>query len=98
MAKLLNVTRSSYGYYESGRNLPSVETLAVLARIFRTSTDYLLGVSDKQMVDAYETIEHLLNNIECATFNGCEMDSTACEMLACSLEHSLRSTKIVLKD
>ncbi|MCG5102574.1 helix-turn-helix domain-containing protein [Oceanobacillus alkalisoli] len=46
VAKELNVTTSAYGYYEQGRNQPSLETLYNIARFFNVSTDYLLGKVD----------------------------------------------------
>ncbi|GIN90656.1 hypothetical protein J22TS1_17070 [Siminovitchia terrae] len=44
IAKKLNVTKSAYGYYEQGRNEPSLETLKKIAQTFQVSTDYLLGL------------------------------------------------------
>lgn len=46
VAKELNVTTSAYGYYEQGRNQPSLETLYNIACFFNVSTDYLLGKVD----------------------------------------------------
>ncbi|MBP3038534.1 helix-turn-helix transcriptional regulator [Bacillaceae bacterium Marseille-Q3522] len=46
MAKKLNITTSAYGYYEQGRNEPSIETLQKIAMIFRVSIDYLVGRID----------------------------------------------------
>ncbi|MFA1820097.1 helix-turn-helix domain-containing protein [Virgibacillus oceani] len=46
MAKILNVTTSGYGYYEQGRNEPSLETIRKIAEAFQISTDYLLGIID----------------------------------------------------
>lgn len=46
IAKKLNVTTSAYGYYEQGRNEPSLETLKIIAQTFQVSTDYLLNLID----------------------------------------------------
>ncbi|MEN1969830.1 helix-turn-helix transcriptional regulator [Lentibacillus sp. N15] len=46
IAKALNVTTSAYGYYEQGRNEPSLETVKKIANTFQVSTDYLLGIID----------------------------------------------------
>ncbi len=46
IAKRLNISTSAYGYYEQGRNEPSLETVKKLAEIFGVSTDYLLGLID----------------------------------------------------
>lgn len=45
MGKKLNLSASAYGYYEQGRNEPSLETLKKIAQTFQVSTDYLLGLS-----------------------------------------------------
>lgn len=42
VADYLDISKSAYGYYESGRNMPSVEILLKLAKFFGVSTDYLL--------------------------------------------------------
>ncbi|MBU5266702.1 helix-turn-helix domain-containing protein [Virgibacillus proomii] len=47
LAKELNITTSAYGYYEQGRNEPSLETVRLLARKLNVSTDYLLGIIDE---------------------------------------------------
>ncbi|WP_144461955.1 helix-turn-helix domain-containing protein [Siminovitchia fortis] len=44
IAKKLNVTTSAYGYYEQGRNEPSLETLYKIAQFYQVSVDYLLGI------------------------------------------------------
>ncbi len=46
VAKILNVTTSGYGYYEQGRNEPSLETIQKIATTFKVSADYLLGIID----------------------------------------------------
>ena len=46
ISKYLNITKAAYGYYETGRNAPTVENLIKLARYFGVATDYLLGLSD----------------------------------------------------
>lgn len=46
IAKILNVTTSAYGYYEQGRNEPSLATIKKIAETFKVSTDYLLGLTD----------------------------------------------------
>ncbi|MGX4668361.1 helix-turn-helix domain-containing protein [Cerasibacillus sp. JNUCC 74] len=47
LAKELNITTSAYGYYEQGRNEPSLETVRLLAKKLDVSTDYLLGIIDE---------------------------------------------------
>ena len=43
IAKKLDVSDSIISGYETGERTPSVENLLALARLFRCSTDYLLG-------------------------------------------------------
>ena len=48
VAKVLNCTQASYSYYEIGRrDIPTV-ALIKLAKYYRTSTDYLLGLTDNK--------------------------------------------------
>lgn len=47
LAERLGVTKSVISAYETGLRMPSYETLIAIARIFKVSTDYLLGVKKK---------------------------------------------------
>lgn len=51
LSKLLGITRSSVNAWEMGISVPSTQYIVELARIFRVSTDYLLGVSATATVD-----------------------------------------------
>ena len=44
VADMLNIDRSTYAYYESGKTRPDILTIAKLARLYRISTDFLLDV------------------------------------------------------
>lgn len=44
VADQLNIDRSTYSYYETGKSCPTLDTLIRLSRIFNTSTDALLDV------------------------------------------------------
>ncbi|GGH86904.1 transcriptional regulator with XRE-family HTH domain [Pullulanibacillus pueri] len=60
IAKLLNITTSAYGYYERGRNEPSLETLKQMASIFKVSADYLLGtINDYHHTTVFQTPDDL---------------------------------------
>lgn len=48
MARLLNVTPQCYAQWRRGRSRPGYEELAVLAEIFYTTTDYLIGATDER--------------------------------------------------
>lgn len=51
IAELLNVQRQIVSYYETGARMPNVEDLAILAKHFKTSVDYLLGITDVKSTD-----------------------------------------------
>jgi len=70
LAKMLRITRSSVNAWEMGISVPSTQYIVELARIFKISTDYLLGVDssanisvsglDEQDVHlVYEIVSHL---------------------------------------
>lgn len=44
LAKRLGITRSSVNSWEMGLNIPSAQYLVELSRIFKVSTDYILGL------------------------------------------------------
>lgn len=47
IAEHLNVTRSAYSAWESGRNEPSLSYLTSICKYLNVSADYLLGLSDR---------------------------------------------------
>lgn len=51
LADRIGVAKSVVSYYESGDRYPSYDVLVKIARIFRTTTDYLLGVSKESVID-----------------------------------------------
>lgn len=54
LAQRLGVTKSVVSYYEQQERSPSPEILIQLSRIFRTSTDFLLGIDNKRTLDVSE--------------------------------------------
>ena len=48
LAEKLNLTKSVVSAYENDIRLPSYDVLITLSRIFKVSTDYLLGQSKKE--------------------------------------------------
>lgn len=42
---------TNYTHYESGKHYPSFETLVKLSKIFGTSIDYIMGLSDQMTAD-----------------------------------------------
>lgn len=63
LAKKLSITRSSVNAWEMGISAPSMQYIVELANIFKVSTDYLLGVSDKCYVDIKDLNEKQLKII-----------------------------------
>lgn len=51
LADRIGVAKSVISYYESGDRYPSYDVLVKIARIFHTTTDYLLDVSKDSVID-----------------------------------------------
>lgn len=51
LADRLGVAKSVVSYYESGDRFPSYDVLINIARTFHVTTDYLLGIERKRIVD-----------------------------------------------
>lgn len=51
LADRIGVAKSVVSYYESGDRYPSYDVLVKIARIFHTTTDYLLDVSKESVID-----------------------------------------------
>lgn len=51
LAKKLGISRSAVNAWELGVSVPSAQYLVELSRLFKVSTDYLLGLDTKEVVD-----------------------------------------------
>lgn len=51
LAQKLGITKSVISAYETGVRLPSYDILIHMAKIFKVSTDYLLGLENHQELD-----------------------------------------------
>ena len=51
LAQKLGVTKSVVSYYELQARYPSPEILVKLASIFHVTTDYLLGLEARELID-----------------------------------------------
>lgn len=51
LAKRLGVTKQSVSNWENNYIQPSIEMLVRLSEIFSVSTDYLLGLDEKNLLD-----------------------------------------------
>ena len=63
LAKKMNITKAVVSYYELQERIPSPEVLIKLANIFHVSSDYLLGIDHRKMIDVSDLSEddmHLL--------------------------------------
>ena len=48
VAAYLHIKQNTYSQYETGQRQLPIEILIALAKFYRTSTDYLLGVTEVQ--------------------------------------------------
>lgn len=68
LAAKLGLTKSVISAYENEIRLPSYDILIHIAKIFKVSTDYLLGLEQKQTIDfsgiSQEEVDALLNLIK----------------------------------
>ena len=48
VAKILNCSQTAYSYYEIGRRDIPTQQLLRLAKYYKVSTDYLLGLTDNR--------------------------------------------------
>ena len=51
LAQKLGLTKSVISAYETGLRMPSYDVLIAISRIFKVSTDFLLGVEKKNDLD-----------------------------------------------
>lgn len=57
LAKRLNITKSVVSYYELQERTPSPDVLIQLSDIFHVSTDFLLGINHRKMIDVSDLSE-----------------------------------------
>ena len=48
IAKYLNIQQNTYSQYETGERQIPIEVLIALAKFYKTSTDYILGLTDEK--------------------------------------------------
>lgn len=48
VGKQINVPQRTYAYYESGERMIPPQVLIALAKFYKVSVDYLLGLTDKK--------------------------------------------------
>jgi transcriptional regulator with XRE-family HTH domain len=48
LSKMLNISQRTYSYYETGGRSVPIDVVCDLADIYKTSTDYILGLTDNK--------------------------------------------------
>lgn len=51
LAKMLNLTQSTIAYYENGKKMPTLENAIIITKLFDTSLDYLVGISNCRTIE-----------------------------------------------
>lgn len=68
LADELGMSKQTISNWENSNILPSIETLIRLCKFFNVSTDYILGLDNKNYIDvsdlSLETISHLQQIID----------------------------------
>lgn len=64
-AKILCVTKQCVSNWENDNVIPSVEMLCKIADFFGVSTDYLLGRSEKRVIDVSDLSDAQIDHIIC---------------------------------
>jgi len=67
LAKKIDTSRSNIANYENDKNMPSVDILEKLAKLFNCSTDFLLGKSNIKNPEE-------LKNVKFANSNGLDTE------------------------
>lgn len=58
VAELVGVARNAVSSYENGARQPSLDILVALARVYKTTTDYILGITDRRQLDISGLTSH----------------------------------------
>ncbi len=104
LAKKLNVSKQTVGSWERGRTEPSIDIINELSTILNTTTDYLLGKTEKKYwelnkkeeKDVGKQIEKMIDGIENEgdlNFYGEPLTDKDRELLSSALEIGLRMSK-----
>ena len=48
LAEYLHIKQNTYSQYENGQRQIPIEALIALAKFYKTSTDYILGLTDER--------------------------------------------------
>lgn len=56
VANTLKIAVSTYSKYEIGTTEPNIQTLAMLAKLFGVSTDWLVGISSESPIGSMQQV------------------------------------------
>jgi transcriptional regulator with XRE-family HTH domain len=54
IANVLKISRPTYTNYEAGRSEPNIETIALLARMYEVSVDWLFGLTAESHIGSLQ--------------------------------------------
>ena len=80
MAERIGVTVSAVAAYENGTRNPSFDVLIKIASIFHVTVDYLLGRTDRDLLDITDLLDEQKINIR-ETISMCRKFNEAMEIL-----------------
>lgn len=63
LAAALNVTKQSVSNWENNNIQPSIEMLLKIAAYFSVSTDYLLGIDERQYIEVTELTDEQISHL-----------------------------------
>lgn len=87
IADIVGVAKSTYAGYESGYRQPTLEAIQVIAKKLRTTTDYLLGLTEyPDVMEPSNNAKELLNH-EQLHWDGIPIEREDLELVKRMLEH-----------
>ena len=113
LGKILNVEKSTISMYENNNTQPPSQTLALIAKYFNVTTDYLLGnetpakfkpqLSEKDKKDIAKQVKDMLDGLDADKpisfqLDGNEIDDDTRELLRQSLQNALEFARLKAKE
>lgn len=99
LANKIGIVRTAIANYETGRTIPDTETISLIAKIFNTTTDYLLGNSDirnpyhnskdedsNDLSKSLEEMKKKLMSVDTLMFDGVPADEDQLRMIYNAIE------------
>lgn len=56
LSDILEIERSTYASYETGRNRPDISLLSAIAKVFGVSVDYIVSIDPQKEAEAYDIV------------------------------------------